>query len=36
MDASFENNYLKLVIGSDGRALHFVDRTTGKDYCKPG
>ena len=36
MDASFENSYLKLVIGRDGRSVHFIDRKTGKDYCKPG
>lgn len=36
MDATFENNYLKLTIGSDGKALHFIDRKTGSDYCKPG
>lgn len=36
MDASFENAYLKLVIGGDGRSLHFADKKSGKDYCKPG
>jgi len=36
MNASFENTYLKLVIGANGQALHFIDKKTGKDYCKPG
>lgn len=36
MDATFENNHLKLAVGSDGRALHFVDKKTGRDYCRPG
>ena len=36
MDAAFENRYLRLVVGGDGRSLHFVDRATGRDYCRPG
>lgn len=36
MDASFENNYLRLSFSSDGQSLHFIDKKTGKDYCRPG
>jgi len=36
MDASFENDYLRFVVGGDGKALHFIDSKTGKDYCKAG
>lgn len=36
MDPTFENDYLRLAIGSDGSALHFIDKSTGKDYCKSG
>lgn len=36
MEAIFENDHVKLAVGADGRALHFIDRQTGKDYCKPG
>lgn len=36
MNASFENDYLRLVVGSDGKILHFIDRKTGKDYCRAG
>jgi hypothetical protein len=29
-----ENDYVKHVIGADGRNLHFLDKRTGKDYCR--
>ena len=33
-----ENDYVRYVIGTDGRDLNFVDKQTGTDYCakKPG
>ncbi len=30
---TLENEYLKYVIGSNGRNLQFVDKQSGKDYC---
>ena len=38
MAIEIENRYVRYVIGSDGRNLHFVDKRTGKDYCvqEPG
>lgn len=36
MNASFENNYLKLVVGSDGKVLQFADRKSGTNYCRSG
>jgi len=31
----FENDYLKYVLGTDGRNLHFIDKRSGKDYGMP-
>ena len=36
MAIEFENDYVRYVINSDGRNLHFANRQTGKDYCDPG
>ena len=33
MTIDIENSYAKYVIQSDGRNLHFVDKSTGIDYC---
>ncbi len=32
-DIVLENEYVKYLIGADGRNLSFVDKRTGKDYC---
>ena len=31
---TIENDYVRHVIGADGRNLHFLDKQTGKDYCR--
>jgi len=32
---TLENRYVKYVVGADGRNLHFLDKSNGKDYCLP-
>ncbi|MCX6376005.1 MAG: hypothetical protein NTU88_08255, partial [Armatimonadetes bacterium] len=33
MGATIENDYVRFEIAPDGRAVHFVDKKTGADYC---
>ncbi len=34
MTTQFENDYAKYVIGADGKNLGFIDKASGKDYCR--
>jgi hypothetical protein len=32
--AAIETEYVKYVLGADGRSLHFIDKKSGTDYCQ--